>query len=305
MWIVEAFVGFPHAIDVVGLPVLAAVFAVSAVMVHRRPKRLRTVEYLVLASNVAFFLASALLALANQTLGQEVLILNGYLPLVFGFAFLMLGPREGMNVSILVFAAFASIVVLALALGVVDGYASLPVFVGSGLVIALLSLVTFAASESARHQVRSDLEGATDLLTGALNRTAGSSAMDRMRGPFALLFVDVEGLAAINDQHGHTRGDEVLTSTARTIERDLRPRDLLIRWGGDEFVVVAPDTGVDGARALAARIVTRVETLRLRLGVDVRVSVGVAESLPGHPWSDGIETAALDQWSKRTLSQPA
>jgi diguanylate cyclase (GGDEF)-like protein len=101
---------------------------------------------------------------------------------------------------------------------------------------------------------------ATDDLTGALRRTAGLAALQREidrsrrvggRG-IAVIFLDVDSLKQVNDTHGHAAGDRVLIEVVAAIRKRVRSYDLVIRYGGDEFlcalVDVAPD---DAARTLA------------------------------------------------------
>lgn len=100
----------------------------------------------------------------------------------------------------------------------------------------------------------------TDSLTGIPNRRALTSyaahALARRSGlPLALLMIDVDHFKTINDTHGHQVGDEVLCQLALLLEGRLRGQDMLGRYGGEEFCVIAPDTGADDARVLA-------ETLR-------------------------------------------
>lgn len=124
----------------------------------------------------------------------------------------------------------------------------------------------------------------TDSLTGVPNRRAlmeqVEHALTRRSGsPLALLMIDVDHFKRINDTHGHPAGDEVLRKvTERMVER-LRGHDVLGRYGGEEFCVVAPDTDAAGALALAEslRHVIAATPLVAESGaLPVTVSIGVA-----------------------------
>ncbi len=88
-----------------------------------------------------------------------------------------------------------------------------------------------------------DEQASTDELTGVLRRGAGMTALereiDRARrsdGRLVVAFLDVDGLKLVNDQHGHAAGDRLLCDVALVLRTRLRSYDLVIRWGGDEFV---------------------------------------------------------------------
>jgi diguanylate cyclase (GGDEF)-like protein len=104
---------------------------------------------------------------------------------------------------------------------------------------------------------------AVDDLTGALRRGAGLQAMTREIARFhrfggkgvAVIFIDVDGLKRINDTEGHAAGDTLLAAVVNAIRDRLRAYDLVIRWGGDEFVCVLPDA----TRAEAERTLRDIE----------------------------------------------
>lgn len=100
-----------------------------------------------------------------------------------------------------------------------------------------------------------------DELTGALSRAAGRRILERdlqrtarSGDPLSVIFVDVDGLKAINDAHGHEIGDKLLSRLGETFTSALRPYDVPIRWGGDEFVLVLPDCDWARAEAVAQRL---------------------------------------------------
>ena len=129
----------------------------------------------------------------------------------------------------------------------------------------------------------------TDPLTGLSNRAeldewlawVTTLASDR---PVAALFCDLDDFKPINDRYGHAAGDEVLGAVAARIRGTVRPSDVVVRWGGDEFVVLcAEPTSADDASGIARRVIEEVNhpiavgEAQVRLGV----SVGVATALAG------------------------
>ncbi len=125
-----------------------------------------------------------------------------------------------------------------------------------------------------------------DPLTGLANRRAFDDRIGAMieEGPGLLLAIDVDGLKAVNDAHGHDAGDALLVDVARAIASAVRPEDLVARLGGDEFAVLVREDGVD-AHALADRIRDAVEargatTVSIGiapLGTDARATVLAAD----------------------------
>jgi diguanylate cyclase (GGDEF)-like protein len=120
-----------------------------------------------------------------------------------------------------------------------------------------------------------------DPLTALDNRRALPDVFRTVQPDGAvLLFFDLDGFKQINDRHGHAVGDRCLKRFAVAVRESFRPSDAVIRYGGDEFLVVAP--GLDRTSAL-----DRVERLRVRLTADpggeprIRFSCGVAELPPG------------------------
>lgn len=150
-----------------------------------------------------------------------------------------------------------------------------------------------------------ELMVSTDLVTGLLNRRATDeqlgSLMSRSRRhatALSVLIVDVDRLHEINSVHGSSIGDAVLEEVAARVKGELREEDILGRWGGDELLVLAPDTGRDGAVTLAQRIraavvVTAVET---DAGpVDTSVSIG------GSTLADGDDQDGLVRRAEQSL----
>lgn len=135
-----------------------------------------------------------------------------------------------------------------------------------------------------------------DSLTGLSNRHRFMPAAEREidlarrhHQPLALLLLDVDHFKAINDAYGHPAGDQVLVEVASRCQQALRATDLLARWGGEEFIVLLPNTPVLQAQQLAERMRETVSaSAQLTVGgepVQVTVSVGAAGAAPGQPTS--------------------
>jgi diguanylate cyclase (GGDEF)-like protein len=130
-----------------------------------------------------------------------------------------------------------------------------------------------------------------DGLTGCFNRAYAMEALDgelrrarRTGSPLSILMFDVDHFKAINDTHGHLRGDEMLTAIGAQLGRTMRSTDIRCRVGGDEFLVILPETPSLGAQQIAD--ILRHDLSNLRIGPEdapmaATVSIGVAAANPG------------------------
>lgn len=153
------------------------------------------------------------------------------------------------------------------------------VYISSYLVIVLLLLI--GAVLMATDRVRSELEymATHDALTGTLNRRAilGFCADEHERSmrygqSFSLMMIDLDHFKAVNDTHGHQHGDQVLVHFAGCTRAALRRADRSGRYGGEEFLVLLPNTDTDAALIVAERIRTALTTGH---ALDCAASIGV------------------------------
>lgn len=133
----------------------------------------------------------------------------------------------------------------------------------------------------------------TDGLTGLHNRRYLDSHLQTLfdravarRRPLSVMITDLDRFKTINDAHGHDGGDDVLREFARRLRKNVRGIDLACRFGGEEFVVVMPDTDAAVAEKVAERIRAEIAQLPFAIGqegktIEVTVSVGVSSVLNG------------------------
>jgi diguanylate cyclase (GGDEF)-like protein len=138
-------------------------------------------------------------------------------------------------------------------------------------------------------------EASRDHKTGLLNTRALERAAEqelerarRFGRPISVIVCDVDGLREVNNKHGHLAGDAALAAVADTLCDELRDYDLCGRFGGDEFVVVLPETALDEALEVAERIDRALAARSVATGRDsfpVALSTGVATLTPEHGFS--------------------
>ncbi|MFV2072589.1 MAG: GGDEF domain-containing protein, partial [Thermoanaerobaculales bacterium] len=159
-------------------------------------------------------------------------------------------------------------------------------------------LIRYANRELLQSQQRLSRLVDTDPLTGLSNRRGLRRVLDAAAETgAAIIFIDINQFKQVNDLFGHAVGDATLQRLARLIEEQFRPEDRVIRWGGDEFLVVAP--GMDQVSA-KARLAAISEALRSPAndGPPFSFAAGVAELFPG-----GDPTAALEEADRRMFAE--
>jgi diguanylate cyclase (GGDEF)-like protein len=160
---------------------------------------------------------------------------------------------------------------------------------GSALAVGVRTVLepSAIALENALALQRAEALSVTDDLTLLYNsrylhqvlrrETKRAGRSDR---PLAVLFLDLDGFKQVNDHHGHLAGSKALVEVAAIIRSSVRETDVVARFGGDEFAVVLPETGREGAISLAGRIREHVHSARFLesegLSVHLTVSIGVA-----------------------------
>jgi len=140
----------------------------------------------------------------------------------------------------------------------------------------------------------------TDSLTGLYNRRrmqemleTQKSLSSRNRSDFTLIFVDIDHFKKFNDAYGHSCGDYILCEVAFFMRNHLRQGDALARWGGEEFLIMLPNTDIKGARTIAEKIRKAIAEERFHLGGQ-EFSVTMTFGLTQHE-----ENASIDESLKR------
>jgi two-component system cell cycle response regulator len=199
---------------------------------------------------------------------------------------------EGRNVPILVVVSDADRRKLAQALEMgVNDYLTRPVDKNELVARVRTQLRKKRYGDRLRHNVQLSLEMAiTDQLTGLHNRRYMSRHLDNLISSaaqsgkaLAFLILDIDYFKAVNDGYGHDIGDEVLKEFASRISANVRGIDLACRYGGEEFVVVMPDTDVTLAIAIAERLRKSIEANPISISrppgkLNITISIGIAGS---------------------------
>lgn len=255
----------------IALPGLLVINSILMLLVLRRRVSLAVLGLWVFLGPAAWVLVRLVIwELAPSTRPDNFGLLIAALAwygVVFALAFLVFGTRRGAKV------AFASYLLLYLGATVSavggmladSGSIGVVVFLAAGhfVLIVVVWVLARNVERLASARARADLlelQATTDPLTGIANRRRVEEELlrqvaraRRYRQPFAAVLADLDHFKAVNDAYGHEVGDEVLVSAVARLRSATRETDLLGRWGGEEFVILAPQTSHEGACALAER----------------------------------------------------
>ena len=244
-----------------------------------------------------------------------LLVLSGFASSPFAVLFalvavaaaLAFGPQAGLTAAALSTVAFGAVLFADPRLATYGADDALRLAFGLGA-SWMLAFVAVAYSDRQRRAMRRAIDlSRTDPLTALFNRSQLFVTLEqevsrtrRSDRGFCLLMIDLDGLKAINDTGGHLRGDLVLRSLGAVISGSIRTVDSAYRYGGDEFVVLLPETDIVGAFVVAEKIRVGAEELELTLGAESQVSVSIG--LVSHP-EDGLSAEELMAAADRAMYQ--
>ena len=283
-WLFSVLSRSMNAVDAVLLLPLALGFLSLEVYLLRNPGQIRRVWQIGLGFIAVYKIASVFyetgfsLYAHPESLSPALL----WFPMVYLMAFVLLGRRQALYFS----TVYLSAGVLA---GIVGLVFSPPLqftainaamqFVMSNLTYMML-LYIFAHLR--RHYAQMHQMAHTDSLTGLVNRRAMGNRLEgelerakRYDRPFALILGDIDHFKTVNDGHGHAVGDQVLREVAARLSAQLRTGDQIARWGGEEFLVLAPETDLNQAHALSQRLFDAIAASPVA-GLEISLSIGVA-----------------------------
>lgn len=265
--------------------ILACVAFASLLFLYRPSGRM-TDAYLAIA---ILFAIPTLFYIASHTLlrGHELTQLSA--AVATGYAFLPFVLMAGLTIfplTLLENLVLASLLLLAQGVAGYMNWSTLnwPSFAGGFWLLILIAGVTSLASMSQlAFMIALVRQAIRDPLTGILSRGSGEEILDlqwklvdRNNSTLALAFIDLDHFKSINDTFGHEAGDRTLRTFTKTLSKQLRSSDSLLRWGGEEFLLIMPNTDLDQANHALQRILSKGLGLRPD-GKPLTASIGLAE----------------------------
>ena len=283
-------------------PTLRAVFGVNVVfhpvmatIVWKRLLPLRIVDLTCLFFASSICAACMALRLYSPTYGANIDLEPLYLwiPIIYVFAFTLPDHRSSLKISLVNLALFFSIS-LPYLLRNFDQPGSnftIQLHIVSGVMIAALYFFSSHVQRFQMAQLTVDELAHlanTDELTHLANRRRLTEAIEhelmrytRYGHPFSIIAFDIDHFKAVNDRFGHRGGDECLVALAARITRILRKVDTLGRWGGEEFIVILPETGFDETVRKAGSLCSHVAATPIVGEHAITISCGVTSAISG------------------------
>lgn len=238
----------------------------------------------------AFFIATRtmLLDVPHGSMAEGIAVLYSFVPFVLA---------AGIAAFPLVATESAALLLLAVALqgwalsrGGADAH--LEPFDAAWLLLLIAGVATFAATNQIRLMAALIAQATRDPLTACLRRESGRELLElqfllstRRGMPFAVLFADLDRFKDVNDAWGHEAGDGVLATAAAALREASRGSDAVLRWGGEEFVVILPDASAEDALGVVERLREHGAGRRPD-GRRITISIGIAERI-----ADGMTDA--------------
>uniref|UniRef100_Q31E96 diguanylate cyclase n=1 Tax=Hydrogenovibrio crunogenus (strain DSM 25203 / XCL-2) TaxID=317025 RepID=Q31E96_HYDCU len=150
----------------------------------------------------------------------------------------------------------------------------------------------------------------TDHLTGVYNRQYLDQRLDsevervnRYGSTFSVIMMDLDNFKKVNDKFGHLVGDEVLVVFAQTVEKEIRKIDIFGRWGGEEFILICPETPLTHAIQLGKKVRKSIESQDYPENISQTVSLGVAEYQTGEAINDCLNRADQNLYKAKQLGR--
>jgi len=311
VWAVEWHAGLINPWDKWLLPLLSASLIGFLLALRWAPQRARLTRLGCVLTFNAFLVVTLLVLLAtggDRPNEYQFLSTMYWLPLGYGVGFVFLPVRWALAVSVAVCALIFVPIGVAALLGASptrwpESFATLVTVLAVAQVAYIVLLRTVATVRAQYHrahermQVMQALAG-TDMLTALPNRRAMTehlndalSFAERKGQPVVVALLDIDHFKRINDIHGHKAGDAALIAVGRVLTSQVREFDYMGRWGGEEFLLVAPDTPMHAGLEIVERLRKAVAAWEFEHGEPLTVSVGLSQYLAGDKADELLQRA--------------
>lgn len=256
-------------------------------------------------SSTLTIISFALLTIAYTSVTQHHFHAFYWLIIFPTIAILLKGTRSGLIYSGIYYTYFFSFIISQTAHWQPDPFTWMSTVNIAGATLSLLALIVY--SEYSRHKTQLALEAKnkqleklsiTDQLTGLNNRIKLDTSLEqqlalakRYQSSYAIILIDLDQFKQVNDKFGHLLGDQVLMALSKLLSSLIRETDILGRWGGEEFMIICPETTAAESLVLAEKIRLAVVTHDFPIPVPQTISIGISEYYEGAESKDIIRQA--------------
>lgn len=235
---------------------------------------------------------------------EPITAIYAFLPLIMvaGLSMFPLTALEGA-----IFTSPVLILTIASSLMRVDNLSLSPIISTSWLVIVISMVATLSGMSQLGFMIVMVRTALHDALTGCFTRMSGMELLEiqfilsiRTGSPLAIAFIDLDNFKSVNDKYGHVAGDQVLKNVAEHIRSLLRTGDILARWGGEEFILIMPNTYCDGAFLAMEKL--HASGLGMRPdNLPMTASIGISERMEDHAgdWRILVELADMRMYEAK------
>jgi diguanylate cyclase (GGDEF)-like protein len=295
VWFFEASTSGLAAIDRVAYPTLITIFALSVVLLLVKPSMLEHIERAAFATFASYVVLHAQPVLLTGADRYTLASLAQWFPLVYTAAFFFLGTRRAIVVSALIYLS------VSLPYGVdlithdpstwtpdrellmFNLICSHPVYI---VTLSGIAKLKTQVTQARAHADVLHIAASVDYLTGVANRRTVSDLLQRALeqtqqsgAVVSVILLDIDHFKSVNDLFGHAIGDMVLVQACSILQGQLRASDMLGRWGGEEFLIVASSTDAAEAAQMAERLRMVIAKHTFEQVGQLAASFGVATSL--------------------------
>jgi len=259
--LITGILGAPGSFDQVVLPAVSVAMLLLLLAVYGRWIPMRYVGRVAFVLFALLYLSKLALSLSAAENLYQIFI---WTPLLYVLAFILFEPTAALITSMIVLAASLAVTVATSQLAAVPSRSMVEFYLATGLLVAMVDGLSRLRRNVA--SLETQLVGMRqlahqDVLTGLPNRRALEAMLgraialaERRTQGVAVLMFDLDNFKRVNDEHGHDAGDEVLRGVALRGEGVLRRPDTFGRWGGEEFLVIAPGIDLPGAMRVGERL---------------------------------------------------
>lgn len=302
IWLNESLFQVIRYIDFITYPIFASIMLIFSLLLSWRRTYYRIIGVIIFSFFMAYVFLYALHTLYIEDKQSRIYVVSSHLhviSLIYIIAFILFNRRNTLIVTFLSLLPVAAIMIYQAIVSLSgpsyahDAAFLVDDFIFNAIQVVILMVASQIKDQFARIEAQTEFlkeMASIDYLTGVANRRHMENIIAHSftyaSKDLSVIMVDIDHFKLVNDTHGHDAGDQVLISVAQQLREHVRSTDTLGRWGGEEFIVVAPNTDIDHVARLAER-------LRLVLAQNTTAEIALTASFGVSVYQDGDSPDSL------------